>query len=187
MSVMTSTIDCDYPPIGYMPMPPGFKYRDVLKKGRPQHDRLSLFRLKHPQMPCSRRAKIFAPFDALRGFNEAVASKEVGYTGKPELSEEEKERLDKKLTILHKLTYNRKTARKNAPHVTVTYYQPCSDEQSDAYGTDGTIESISGICSRVDTQITYAITIDHTNILLDDIISITIQTTPELFSEEDFC
>ncbi len=61
--------------IGAMPMPPAFKYRDVCARGMPGHD--AGFLLRHPPMPVSRWAKIFAPFDALRGFDEAIESAEL--------------------------------------------------------------------------------------------------------------
>lgn len=59
-----------------MAMPADFRYRDVFLKGKPQHDRFDLFRIRHPSMDVGRRAKIFSPFDALKGFNEAIASKD---------------------------------------------------------------------------------------------------------------
>ncbi len=58
--------------IGVMAMPADFKYRAVFMKGRPQHDGCDPFSLKHPKMDTGRRAKIFAPFDALRGFSAAI-------------------------------------------------------------------------------------------------------------------
>ena len=58
--------------IGYMPEPKNFKYKDVLTRGQPHHEPFDSFRLKHPSMPLSRRAKIFAPFDALRGFDFSI-------------------------------------------------------------------------------------------------------------------
>jgi len=54
-------------------MPVNFKYREAYMKGRPQHDRLDPFSIRHPKMDVGRRAKIFAPFDALKGFDEALA------------------------------------------------------------------------------------------------------------------
>ena len=57
-------------------MPSSFKYKDVFIKGRPQHYGWDEFTIKHPPMPASRWAKIFAPFDALKGFNEAIAVSE---------------------------------------------------------------------------------------------------------------
>ena len=61
--------------IGEMKMPAGFRYKNVYLKGKPQHDRFDSFRIAHPQMDTGKRAKIFAPFDALKGFDEAVASR----------------------------------------------------------------------------------------------------------------
>ena len=60
------------PELGRMDMPEDFPYREVLQKGRPRHGRLDPFRIRHPQMDTGRRAKIFAPFDALKGFDEAI-------------------------------------------------------------------------------------------------------------------
>ncbi len=56
--------------------PSSFRYRNVYEKGKPTHDKLDSFSVKHPPMDLSRRAKIFSPFDALKGFNEAIISKE---------------------------------------------------------------------------------------------------------------
>ena len=61
-------------PVGYMAMPANFKYSDVLKKGKPQHEKTDLFRVRHPEMKASKRAKLFAPFDALRGFRDLISS-----------------------------------------------------------------------------------------------------------------
>lgn len=57
--------------------PQDFKYIEVIRKGKPIHEKYDSFYLKHPPMELSRRAKIFAPFDALKGFNEAIASKDI--------------------------------------------------------------------------------------------------------------
>ena len=58
--------------IGELPMPAGFKYRDTFLQGRPCHTVPDPFRIRHPVMDIGRRAKIFAPFDALRGFQDAL-------------------------------------------------------------------------------------------------------------------
>jgi len=57
---------------GEVQIPMDFKYREVLLKGRPVHDKQSTFYAKHPPMPPSRWAKIFNPFDALKGFSDAL-------------------------------------------------------------------------------------------------------------------
>ena len=49
-----------------------FKYRAVYEKGKPTHDRYDSFSIRHPSMDLARRAKIFTPFDALKGFGEEL-------------------------------------------------------------------------------------------------------------------
>ena len=76
---------------GMMPMPADFRYRDVYEKGKPRHDRDDPFLFRHPPMPAGKRAKIFAPFDALRGFDFAIMCKNELYTDKVTLSPEDAE------------------------------------------------------------------------------------------------
>ena len=68
------------PPPGNPPRSAGghgeSRYLEIMRKGKPVHDPDDAFRAKHPAMPLSRRAKIFSPFDALKGFREAIAAKE---------------------------------------------------------------------------------------------------------------
>ena len=137
--------------IGVMAMPVDFRYREVFLKGRPRHDRYDPFRIRHPSMDRGHRAKIFSPFDALKGFNEAVASKDVLYEDRIELLQEDSEELSRRLNVLHNLTFNSRMARANRVQVTVTYYEPCSDENSEAYGLRGQYKTITGICWNVDT------------------------------------
>lgn len=47
------------------------------------------------------RAKIFMPFDAVKGFREALAEKERITVSKIELSEEHREELDRRLRMIH--------------------------------------------------------------------------------------
>lgn len=60
--------------IGYMPMPEGFRYAELWEAGRPRHRRFDEFWCRHPPMDLGKRAKIFAPFAALRRFDEEVRS-----------------------------------------------------------------------------------------------------------------
>ena len=53
------------------------EYADIIYKERPLHDG-DAFEAKHPRMPREARAKIFAPFAALKGHNEAL--EETGRT-----------------------------------------------------------------------------------------------------------
>ncbi len=155
--------------IGMMAMPAGFRYRDVFLKGRPQHEQLDAFLVRHPKMDAGRRAKIFAPFDALRGFNEAVAAKDELYEDRAVLSREDAEELSRKLEILSSLTQHSRMARKNRVQVTVTYFESCSDENHEAYGRRGRYRTVSGICRNVDAEVTRTLQVDGRRIPLDDI------------------
>ena len=158
--------------IGVMAMPADFRYREVFLKGKPQHDRCDPFRIRHPRMNTGHRAKIFAPFDAIKGFNEAVSAKEVLYEHRIELSPEDAAELDRRLTILHNLTYNSRMARANRVQVSVTYYQPCMDPNHDDYRLRGQYQTISGICWNVDAEVNRTITIDRMKLSLDDVLRI---------------
>ena len=160
--------------IGYMQMPENFIYKEVFLKGKPKHQRFDGFSLRHPSMDCGRRAKIFDPIDALAGFNEAVAAKEVLYEFKRELDDVEKEELNRKLVVLHSMTYNSRAAEKNKVVVTVTYYVPCADKNSSSYGCRGQYVKISGICRYVGLR---AITVDKTVIPFENILEITTSKT----------
>ncbi|SHI49205.1 hypothetical protein [Pseudobutyrivibrio xylanivorans] len=55
------------------------RYKKVYERGKPKHSPFDDFSIKHPAMDLSRRAKIFSPFDALKGFNEEIASTEQSF------------------------------------------------------------------------------------------------------------
>ena len=122
--------------IGDMPMPAGFKYKKVFLKGRPA--------LNHFPMPQGRRAKIFSPFDALEGFDDAVSNKTILYEDKR--TPENSDLINQTLATLQELTINGKEARKNKPIVEVQFYSPCTDEENFAFGYQGQYETLSGIC-----------------------------------------
>lgn len=158
--------------IGVMPVPEDFRYLDVFLKGKPQHDRFDPFRVRHPSMDVGHRAKIFAPFDALKGFSEAIASKDVQYESRIELMPEDADELSRRLSILHNLTFNSRMARANHVKVSVTYYEPCSDKDHDAYGIKGRYKSVTGVCWNVDTEEHHTILIDRMKIPLEDVLRI---------------
>ncbi len=143
--------------VGVMTMPADFQYRDVFLKGKPRHDRHDAFRIRHPQMDPRKRAKLFAPFDALRGFDFAILMKNELYTDKVSLSPEDQTELDRRFSILRSLTYNSRMARINRVQVTVTYYAACSDVNHEAFGSQGQYKTITGICRNVDAEVTKTI------------------------------
>ena len=158
--------------VGDTPMPEDFRYRDVFDRGMPRHGRYDDFRIKHPSMDTGRRAKIFAPFDALTGFGDSVASKDIIYGDRPEPGEEDAERIESALRRLRELTRNGRAARENRPAVKVTYYEPCSDTDSEWYGKKGLTVTVTGICSKVDPVTERALFAAGRKIPLEDITDI---------------
>lgn len=153
-------------------MPEGFPYREVFLRGKPQHGRFDDFNAKHPMMPCGKRAKIFAPFDALKGFNEAVAAKDVVYVEPIELGQQDREELNRRLNILHELTINGRMAKANRVVVTVTYYVPCEDPESFSFGTKGQYKTVTGICWGVDGEYSKTIQVGTKIIPISSLLSL---------------
>lgn len=91
------------------------------------------------------RAKQFMPFDALKGFREALAEKERIIVSKKELSEEQKEELDFKLNQIEKKDI-----------ITVEYLQ------------NGEYVQFTGMVSRLD-KTSRVIKIVNRKIAFDDI------------------
>ena len=53
-------------------VPVDFPYLNALLLGRPRHT-MDDFSFRHPQMDQGKRAKVFAPFDALDGYGESIS------------------------------------------------------------------------------------------------------------------
>ena len=154
-------------------IPADFPYVAVILQGRPKHVN-DEFAYKHPKMDRGKRAKIFAPFDALDGYSDAVKSKDVEYVQRVDfhedgLAEEERDELARRMEILHTLTLTGRQARKNQVVVTVTYFVPCEDENNFSYGIRGLYKHVTGICWRVDF-VGHTMTVDKAAIHLDDIV-----------------
>ena len=151
-------------------IPKGFRYSEVLRRGKPVHEKFDSFSIRHPSMPLEKRAKIFSPFDALKGFSEAISAKDVIYEYRKTLSDEDMRVLDQKLCLLRQLTINSKASRISSIPVEVTYFHRLEDpdmqEEKGSYLTD------SGILRKVDDFSRILILNDDTRIPIDDIISI---------------
>jgi len=154
---------------GTMQVPANFQYYDVLAKGYPKHIWTDPFRIKHPSMDCSKRAKIFNPFDALKGFDEAVASQEILYENRRELDDEELIELNRRLALLHNLAGNSKLARSNRVIVSVTYYIPCQDQNHSAFGYRGQYVTVTGAVKKITVS---NIVVGITTIPLSEIIGL---------------
>ena len=76
------------------------KYISCFVQGRPVHNG-DRFSKEHPRMQLEHRAKLFMPFDALDGYSEAIAQRQKITETPPELTEEEKEELGRRFSLLH--------------------------------------------------------------------------------------
>ena len=155
------------------------KYREALRRGRPEHGPYDEFSLRHPKMQLGQRAKIFSPFDALAGFSEAIDDKLVRYVEKRELTEEEQAQLNLVLTELHERTQRRRAAKEAPAVAAVTYYVPCPDEHHEAYGLRGSYETLTGVVRKVDPVLTHSLQIADTRIDFADIAAIRIEPSTE--------
>lgn len=94
--------------------------------------------------PRAERAKIFAPFDALKGFHEALAAQEVIIVPRQELSEEMKEELNYKLQHIA-----------GHPVITVIYYSLAANNYLRVTGKVARISPSSRILQVVNTKISF--------------------------------
>ena len=125
-----------------------FPYEKALRAGPPRYD--AFFLKKHPPMDRGHRAKIFAPFAALDGFEDTLETKNVVYDPESALSEEEQAELNRRLGILAELTRTGKNARRRRIRVTVSYFVPCADRHNDAYRKGrGSYRTLCGIVWEV--------------------------------------
>lgn len=110
----------------------------------------------HMKMDRKNRAKQFAPFDALRGFGEAIREKGVLYTERPVLCEDKKEELEKCLSGI-----------KEGDCVTVIYFKECPKA-----GSKGLFETVTGniALSKEDR----CLCLENLKIRWEDIVDITI-------------
>ena len=169
--------------IGAMAMPAGFKYRDVYLRGKPRHERLDSFSARHPPMSCARRAKLFHSFDALKGFGDAVADKEVLYEEKRTLTQEETELLNERIVRLWQMTRNGRLAREHPMEVEVTYFEPCRDKNHAAYGEKGRYLLARGVCRRVDPVVDKTIAVGDRLISLFDVAGIEGKELSDIWQE----
>lgn len=87
---------------------------------------------KRAKMDVSNRAKQFAPFAALKGFEEAIKAKETVYISKADLTKECEEEINEKLCIL-----------KNSDMVSITFY------------TINAYQHITGMVSEINAKAQY--------------------------------
>ena len=135
------------------------KYDDILNMEYPLK---SADRIKHPRMSLADRAKIFSPFAALKGYEEAIEAKQKIVVPRIELSEESKEYLDGQLNKIEALL-----EVKQHPIITTVYFQKdknCGDE-------GGEYIQFTGMVAKFDPT-SRVIQIVEKRLKLDDIYSI---------------
>ena len=164
-------------------LPDGFKYTAAFMAGRPKHDRFDDFSIKHPQMERGKRAKLFAPFDALDGYSECIDGKNVEYVERKILEPLQRSELNRRLQILQSLTRNSRLARENHITVSVTYFVPCTDMNHFAYQMKGQYVTQTGVCRKVDPDVDRTIIVGDAAIPLDDVIEI-VAADETLFENE---
>jgi hypothetical protein len=97
--------------------------------------------IKHPRMSIEDRAKIFAPFAALKGYEEAIIAKQKIVVPRIELSEESKEYLDLQLGKIEQFL-----TKEQHPIITIVYFH--KDKESNKEG--GEYIQFTGMVAKFD-------------------------------------
>lgn len=114
-------------------------YSDIITLTRPVSAR-------HPQMRRADRAKQFMPFAALTGYDEEISEKEILYAPFRELGEEQRDRLDARLTRLRELLLSGRR-----PVISVEYFVP-APRQPDPWTRLGQYRVVTGPARKMDTE-----------------------------------
>lgn len=138
-------------------------YSDIIDKKRPEHDNDD-FSIRHPKMDILDRAKIFASFDALRGFDEEIDKENILYAPYIYLSEDEKQLLDQVILIIDERIEKREEVRGH-----ITYF--IADGRSK---DTGTVMEVSGVIKKLD-KINGTIKIGDDIILVKNIYDINLE------------
>lgn len=137
------------------------EYRDIINL--PHH-----VSSKRPQMSMLDRAAQFSPFAALTGYDDAIHETARLTNDKVNLSEEEKETLDRKQQILLERLGEH-------PALTVTYFIPDAKKSGGAYVTK------SGSLKKIDRLERWMMLTDGTKIPLDDVADIESELFRDMF------
>ncbi len=137
------------------------KYDDIIHMEYPLQN---ADKIKHPRMSKEDRAKIFAPFAALKGYEDAIALKQKIVVPRIELSEEAKEYLDIQLAKIERLL-----AKGQHPVITVIFFQR---EKDKVYIEDsGEYIQFTGMVAKLDLT-SRILQIVEKRLRLDDIYGI---------------
>lgn len=135
------------------------KYDDIIHMDYPLK---SSDVIKHPRMKLEDRAKIFAPFAALKGYEEAITAKQKIVVPRIELSEESKEYLD-----LHLGKIDQLLMIGQHPIITVVYFQKAKVNNIDG----GEYIQFTGLVAKLD-RTSRILQIVEKRMRLEDIYSI---------------
>ena len=114
---------------------------------------------RHPRMPMIDRAAQFAPFAALTGYDDAITETGRLTNTKIDLSDETKERIDRKINFLID------TIEEN-PKITVTYFVPDKRKSGGEYLT------VTGKLKKIDGYEQTLLMMDGLKISIFEILSI---------------
>jgi hypothetical protein len=138
-------------------------YDDIMPLTRPKSK-------NHPPMSMGARAAQFSPYDALTGYSDEIKETARITDGRVELSAEDQEALDRKLSVLiEAVTSAGKHGEK--PTVAILYFVP--DKKKDG----GSFKEVTGIVRTIDTA-NREITLfkekltDSMKIRMDDVVDI---------------
>ena len=112
------------------------RYDDILELPHPVSSR-------HAPMSLTDRGAQFSPFAALTGFGAAIDETGRLTDVRIEISEEERERLNRKLVYLHQL-------QPSCPEITATYFRPDEKKEGGAYiCVTGKLQKIDRLSQRI--------------------------------------
>lgn len=112
------------------------RYDDILELPHPVSSR-------HAPMSMTDRGAQFSPFAALTGFGAAIDETGRLTDVRIEISEEERERLNRKLVYLHQL-------QPSCPEITATYFRPDEKKEGGAYiCVTGKLQKIDRLSQRI--------------------------------------
>ena len=136
-----------------------YKYRDIIHAERPKNP--AVLR-RHPRMAIGDRAKIFAPFAALRGHGDQLLNEEskLHRQTKIELTEGQADILSKKLSKVEK-----------GQRVSVIYFHPDTDELGYYMTLEGQVTAFDPVFKTIK--------LDKKTLSFDDIIDIYGEDIPE--------
>ena len=135
-------------------------YEDIINQDRPKS--------KRPPMDRAARAKIFMPFAALKGYEDALEEKQKCRVEKIELSEESKEELNRKIRELLLMLGNGER-----PTVEITQFIPDKKASHEEKKALGQYVSKRGVLRKIDV-FSGVIRLEEEEVALEDILKIEI-------------